>query len=216
MDDLVYEIERKELVENLRRKGIKDENVLSAMEKVERHLFVPEAVRPHAYEDIALPIGYGQTISQPYTVAVMTEALKLKPGQKVLEIGTGSGYQAAILLEMGMKVYTIERQPDIYLRTQKLFDILGLRILMKLGDGTIGWEQYAPYDGIIVTAGSPTIPEKLKKQLAVGGRLVIPVGDRVSQTLTILTKLDEDKFDVEKIPQFAFVPLIGREGWKEK
>jgi len=212
----MYEKEREELVNNLRKKGINDENVLNAILKVERHLFVPDAVRPHAYNDIALPIGYGQTISQPYTVAIMTEGLKLKPGLKVLEIGTGSGYQAAILLEMGMKVYTIERNENIYHRTQKLFDRLGLRILMKLGDGTIGWEEYAPFDGIIVTAGSPTIPEKLKKQLAVNGRMVIPVGGRSTQTMTILTKIAEDKFKIEKIPYFAFVPLIGREGWKEE
>ncbi len=212
----MYEKEREELIQNLRVKGIKDESVLNAMLKVERHLFVPEAVRPHAYNDIALPIGYGQTISQPFTVAIMTEALNLKPNSKVLEIGTGSGYQAAILLEMGMKVYTIERNPDIYYRTQKLFDKLGLRILMKLGDGTIGWEEYAPFDGIIVTAGSPSIPEKLKKQLAVNGRMVIPVGGRSTQTMTILTKISDDKFRIEKIPHFAFVPLIGREGWKEE
>jgi len=212
----MYEKEREELVNNLRKKGINDENVLKAILKVERHLFVPDAVRPHAYNDIALPIGYGQTISQPYTVAIMTEGLKLKKGLKVLEIGTGSGYQAAILLEMGMKVYTIERNENIYHRTQKLFDRLGLRILMKLGDGTIGWEEYAPFDGIIVTAGSPTIPEKLKKQLAVNGRMVIPVGGRSTQTMTILTKIAEDKLKIEKIPYFAFVPLIGREGWKEE
>ncbi len=212
----MYEIEREELVSILKEKGVKDDKVLSAIGSVERHLFVPEAVRAHSYNDVALPIGYGQTISQPYTVAVMTEALKLSPNAKVLEIGTGSGYQAAILQKMGMKVYTIERNDNIYHRTQKLFDKMGLRILMRLGDGTIGWEEYAPYDGIIVTAGSPTIPEKLKKQLAVNGRLVIPVGDRYTQSLTILTKISDTEFKIEKIPQFTFVPLIGKEGWKEK
>lgn len=212
----MYEIEREELVNILKEKGVKDDKVLSAIRNVERHLFVPEAVRSHSYDDVALPIGYGQTISQPYTVAVMTEALKLSPAAKVLEIGTGSGYQAAILLKMGMKVYTIERNDSIYHRTQKLFDKMGLRILMRLGDGTIGWEEYAPYDGIIVTAGSPTIPEKLKKQLAVNGRLVIPVGDMYTQSLTILTKISDTDFKIDKIPQFTFVPLIGKEGWKEK
>jgi len=212
----MYEIEREELVNILKEKGVKDDKVLSAIRNVGRHFFVPEAVRSHSYNDVALPIGYGQTISQPYTVAVMTEALKLSPVAKVLEIGTGSGYQAAILLKMGMKVYTIERNDSIHYRTQKLFDKMGLRILMRLGDGTIGWEDNAPFDGIIVTAGSPTIPEKLKKQLSINGRLVIPVGDRYTQSLTILTKISDTEFKIDKIPQFTFVPLIGKEGWKEK
>ena len=183
---------------------------------MDRHLFVPEAVRYHAYLDVALPIGYGQTISQPYTVAVMTEALKLQKESKVLEIGTGSGYQAAILYSMGMKVFTIERNFDICDRTRKLFDEMALRIVTRCGDGTVGWEEYAPYDGIIVTAGSPSIPENLRKQLSVGGRMVIPVGSKQSQILKVLTKNSDDEFIVESIPQFAFVPLIGKEGWKEK
>ncbi|MBZ0200504.1 MAG: protein-L-isoaspartate(D-aspartate) O-methyltransferase [Ignavibacteriaceae bacterium] len=171
----------------------------------------------HAYKDIALPIGSGQTISQPYTVAYMTQALKLKtPNSKVLEIGTGSGYQAAILFNMGMKVYSIERQFDIYDKTRKLLDKNGIRINTKCGDGTIGWVEHAPYDGIIVTAGSPSVPVSLKKQLAIGGRLVIPVGDKNTQTLKIVTKIDEDNFEIEDVPQFAFVPLIGREGWERK
>jgi len=168
----------------------------------------------HAYKDVALPIGFGQTISQPTTVAVMTQKLNLKPGNKVLEIGTGSGYQAAVLEKMGMKVYSIERQFDIYQMTLNLFDKLGLRVLSKWGDGTIGWDEYAPYDGIIVTAGGPTIPPQLKKQLSIGGKLVIPVGDKNSQTLKIITKTSENDFYVEEEPQFSFVPLIGREGWK--
>jgi protein-L-isoaspartate(D-aspartate) O-methyltransferase len=165
---------------------------------------------------VALPIGHGQTISQPFTVAFMTQAMKVNPGDKVLEIGTGSGYQAAILYEMGMRVYSIERNVDIFYKTRKLFDGLGLRINTKCGDGTLGWEEYSPFDGIIVTAGSPTIPNSLKKQLASGGRLVIPVGDKISQRLKIITKIEEDNFSVEDIPEFAFVPLIGREGWKDK
>jgi protein-L-isoaspartate(D-aspartate) O-methyltransferase len=143
----------------------------------------------------------------------MTQSLRLKPGCKVLEIGTGSGYQAAILEKMGMQVFSIERNTELYLRTRKFFDKMGLRTHTKLGDGTIGWDEYAPYDGIIVTAGSPSIPLSLKKQLSVGGRLVIPVGDKNSQHLTIITKIDEDEFEIEEIPEFKFVPLIGREGW---
>ncbi|OGU55022.1 MAG: protein-L-isoaspartate O-methyltransferase [Ignavibacteria bacterium RBG_13_36_8] len=208
--------EREELIELLRSKGIKDESVLKAMLGVERHKFVPAAVKQHSYQDIALPIGYGQTISQPYTVAFMTEALQLKPNSKVLEIGTGSGYQAAILYKMGVKVYTIERNQDIYNMVLKLFDDLGIRAAVKCGDGTIGWEEFSPYDGIIVTAGSPTIPENLKKQLKVSGRLVIPVGNRYSQIMKILTKISDDKFDINSVPSFAFVPLVGREGWKEE
>lgn len=212
----MYETERKELIDKLRLNGINDPLVLKAFWEVERHRFIPEAMEAHAYKDVALPIGFGQTISQPYTVAFMTQSLQLSKGAKVLEIGTGSGYQAAILVNMGMKVYTIERQHEIFLRTQRLFDRMQIRAVMRLGDGTIGWNDYAPFDGIIVTAGSPIVPVNLKKQLAIGGRLVIPVGDRTSQVLKIITKRSEEDFHTEDIPRFAFVPLIGKEGWKEK
>jgi protein-L-isoaspartate(D-aspartate) O-methyltransferase len=212
----MYETERRELVDSLSMKGIDDIYVLKAIGEVERHLFVPAPIIPHAYKDAALPIGFSQTISQPYTVAYMTQALKLKPNSKVLEIGTGSGYQAAILYNMGMKVFSIERQMAILHSTQKLFDRLSIRVYTKYGDGTIGWDEFAPYDGIVVTAGSPSVPPSLKKQLAIGGRLVIPVGDKVTQTLKIITKLDEESFLTDDIPEFKFVPLIGREGWKEK
>ncbi len=213
---LTYEREREDLVDKLSEKGISDIYVLKAMGEVERHKFVPLAMRHNAYKDIALPIGFGQTISQPFTVAYMTQALRLKKQSKVLEIGTGSGYQAAILNKMGMDVFSIERNMDLYLKTRKLLDDMGLRIHTKCGDGTIGWEEFAPYDGIIVTAGSPTIPESLKKQLSVGGRLVIPVGTKHSQTLKIITKLENDNFNIEDVPEFSFVPLIGREGWSQK
>jgi protein-L-isoaspartate(D-aspartate) O-methyltransferase len=209
----MYETERNILVENLRQKGIKDELVLAAISQVPRHEFVQKIMIPHAYKDVALPIGYGQTISQPYTVALMTESLRLKKDGKVLEIGTGSGYQAAILKFMGMQVFSIERNENIYRQVQNLFDEKNIRIHCKYGDGTIGWGEFAPFDGIIVTAGSPTIPENLKKQLAVGGRLVIPVGNKTTQTLKILQKINDDEFELEEIPNFAFVPLIGREGW---
>ena len=212
----MYETERQELVDKISLKGITDKAVLKAISEVERHKFVPDAMKHHAYNDVDLPIGYGQTISQPFTVAYMTQALKLNPGDKVLEIGTGSGYQAALLVNMGMEVYSIERNVDIFYKTRMLLDEMGLRINTKCGDGTLGWEEFAPYNGIIVTAGAPAIPNSLKKQLALGGRVFIPVGNKISQCLKIVTKLDEDKFEIEEIPEFAFVPLIGREGWKEK
>jgi protein-L-isoaspartate(D-aspartate) O-methyltransferase len=211
----MYKLQRSELVENLRLKGISDELLLQAISKVEREKFVSPVMKPNAYKDIALPIGYGQTISQPYTIAIMTEALQIKKGDKVLEIGTGSGYQAAILFAMGTKVYSIERNVDIYHEVLKRFEKLGIRVHCKCGDGTLGWDAYAPFNKIIVTAGSPVIPETLKKQLAVDGKMIIPVGNMSSQTLKVLTKKAQDEFEIEEIPLFAFVPLIGREGWKE-
>lgn len=211
----MYKLQRHELVQNLRLKGISDEAVLQAISKVEREKFVQSVMKPNAYKDIALPIGQGQTISQPYTIAIMTEALQIKKGDKVLEIGTGSGYQAAVLFEMGAKVYSIERNIDIYNQVLKKFEKLGVRVHCKCGDGTLGWDAYSPFDKIIVTAGAPNIPEALKKQLAINGKMVIPVGTMSSQTLKVLTKKEENEFEIEEIPQFAFVPLIGREGWKE-
>ncbi len=210
------ESERNILVNSIEDKGVTDSNVLSALRKVEREKFIPLMMQPNAYRDIALPIGYGQTISQPYTVALMTQALKVKKGDKVLEIGTGSGYQAAILEKMGAKVYSIERHNDLYRTAQKLFDKLGIRVSTKCGDGTIGWSEFAPYDGIIVTAGSPEIPDSLKKQLVNGGRLVIPVGGKQTQTLKVVTRESEDEYEIESIPEFAFVPLIGREAWDKE
>jgi len=209
----MYRVKREELVDKLSNKGIDDIFVLKAIGEVERHKFVPYAMKHHAYEDVALPIGFGQTISQPYTVALMTQELKVKPDNKILEIGTGSGYQAAILNKMGASVYSIERQLDILHNTQKLFDEHGIHVFTKYGDGTLGWEEYAPFDGIIVTAGSPSIPETLKKQLAVGGRLVIPVGNRNSQKLIVIRKISENEFETKEIPEFKFVLLIGKEGW---
>jgi len=210
----MFESERKELVEKLAARKITDPLVLEAFGKVERHLFLPKALELHAYRDVALPIGFGQTISQPFTVAFMTQELNLQKGAKILEIGTGSGYQAAILMAMGMKVFSIERQFDIYQRTRALFDELQIHALLKFGDGTIGWEEFAPYDGIIVTAGSPAIPNSLKKQLQNGCRLVIPVGNKSTQILTIVTKVEEKVFNTREVPAFTFVPLIGREGWE--
>lgn len=212
----MFRVQREELVDELTKKGITDLAVIKAIGTVPREKFIDKTLHHMAYKDVALPIGYNQTISQPYTVAFMTQLLNIKkPGMKILEIGTGSGYQAAILYEMKCDVYSIERNIDLFNRTAKLFDKLGIRVHAKCGDGTIGWAEFAPYDGIIVTAGSPTIPNKLKEQLAIGGRMVIPVGDKISQKLYLVIKKDENNFEVEKIPEFTFVPLIGREGWKK-
>lgn len=212
----MFRVQREELIDELTKKGISDIAVIKAIGRIPREKFIPKTMEHFAYKDVALPIGYEQTISQPYTVAYMTEQLKIKKsGMKILEIGTGSGYQAAVLYEMGCDVYSIERNLDLHHRTTKLFDKLGIRVHAKYGDGTIGWNDFAPYDGIIVTAGSPTIPQKLKDQLVIGGRMIIPVGDRVSQKLYLLIKKSETDFDSEIIPEFTFVPLIGREGWKK-
>jgi len=211
----MYKKQRYNLIENLRMKNISDDLLLQAISNVEREKFVSPVMKPNAYKDIALPIGYGQTISQPYTIAVMTQALQIKKGDKVLEIGTGSGYQAAILFQMGAKVYSIERHVDIYNEVLKRFEKLGVRVHCKCGDGTLGWDSYSPFDKIIVTAGAPDIPVALKKQLAINGKMVIPVGTMNSQTLRVLTKTADNEFEIQDIPQFAFVPLIGREGWKE-
>ena len=207
-----FEEERREMIDVLKERGINDERLLQAMMKVERHLFVSEPFINRAYDDTALPIAKQQTISQPYTVAFMTQELDLKMGSKVLEIGTGSGYQAAILAEMGCKVYTIERHVDLLLQARKMFEKRGYRIGSKAGDGTIGWAEFAPYDGIVVTAAAPSVPEPLKEQLADGGKLVIPVGDLDLQDLHVITKIGES-FEVRIAQGFKFVPLIGKKGW---
>jgi len=212
----MYEFEREELAKILIQKGIKDKNVLGAIQKVERHLFIPRSLWKDAYQDSAIPIGYEQTISQPYTVAVMTQALRVKEGDKILEIGTGSGYQAAILAELGTHVFSIERNYQLHLLVSERLNSIGIRCNLKFGDGTIGWSEFAPYEGIIVTAGSPDIPKTLLKQLKMGGRMVIPVGDRYEQNLILLEKKEDDLFKKEVIPNFAFVKLIGREGWKDE
>lgn len=207
-----FETERKELIEILKDKGITDANVLTAMGKVERHLFVDPMFVNRAYEDNALPIGSEQTISQPYTVAFMTQALKPVKGMKVLELGTGSGYQSAVLATIGCRVFTIERHLSLLISARKMFDAQHLKIASKGGDGSIGWSEHAPYDGIIVTAGSPAIPDPLVNQLVEGGRIVIPVGDRDSQQLIIGTKL-KDSLLKEIVEGFKFVPLIGKNAW---
>ncbi len=206
---------REQLVKELKQKGIKDQRVLDAIGMVEREKFIPKTMAHLAYKDTALPIGFEQTISQPYTVAFMTEKLNLKDGDKVLEVGTGSGYQAAILYQMGMRVYTIEINLELHNRTKKLFDELGIRVYTQFGDGTIGLSEFAPYNGIIVTAGSPTIPGKLLEQLEIGGRLVIPIGPRDYQDLVVITRKSEDEYSKESYPRFLFVPLLGKNGWQK-
>ncbi len=195
-------------------RGIKDEKVLNAMRKIPRHLFVPSDRIDEAYEDRPLPIGYGQTISQPYMVAVMTELLKPNKNKKILEIGTGCGYQTAILAEICKEVYTIERIPELTEIAKRNIEKLGYKnVFFKTGDGSLGWEENAPYDGIIVTAGAPKVPESLKKQLSKnGGVLVIPVGSQFTQSLLRITR-KENFFDTEELFFCAFVPLIGEEGW---
>ena len=202
-------------MELLKRKGISDGLVLDAISKVPRHRFVESSLAHRAYEDVALPIGNKQTISQPYTVAFMTQSLHVSSGQKVLEIGTGSGYQAAVLKQMGVIVFSIERHQDLLEKARHTLELLGYGIAVKCGDGTLGWSQYGPYDGIICTAGSPGVPPSLLKQLKVGARLVIPVGDGEGQSLRIVRRDGEDDFTTEEIAGFKFVPLIGRDGWKK-
>ena len=201
-----------EMISLIKSRGIKDEILISAMQKVRREDFISQPFKLRAYEDCALPIGENQTISQPYTVAVMTESLKIFRGAKILEIGTGSGYQATILAEMGAKVFTIERHLELHSKAKEIFSKLNLPIISKFGDGTLGWKECAPFDGIIVTAGAPIVPDNLKLQLAINGRLVIPVGGSDSQDILIIERNEKD-FTTTKICGFKFVPLIGKEGW---
>ena len=210
---LLLEEEKRKLVEGLWDKGIKDESVLKAIYDIPREKFISDALRKFAYDDNALPIECAQTISQPFTVAYMTQVLAIKPGDKILEIGTGSGYQAAVLCKLGAEVYSVERIEKLYENASGLLRQLGYNVHLKLDDGTLGWEENAPYDKIIVTAGAPDIPHHLVEQLNIGGKLVIPVGDQQTQRLLEITRTEKG---VEKkfYEHFKFVPLIGAEGWK--
>jgi protein-L-isoaspartate(D-aspartate) O-methyltransferase len=199
---------RKKLVDELRKKGITDEEVLRAVNKVPRHDFMDPAFLNHAYIDKAFPISSGQTISQPYTVAVQSSLLQIKKRDKILEIGTGSGYQAAVLAEMGAKVYTIERYRELYMKAQRTLTSLGYSADFFFGDGYEGKPQYGPFDGIIITAATREIPEKLLRQLKVGGRLVVPLGDNISQVMTLVIRSEEDKFDYSSHGSFVFVPML--------
>ncbi|MDI9342531.1 MAG: protein-L-isoaspartate(D-aspartate) O-methyltransferase [Sediminibacterium sp.] len=213
-DEYLFQGKRKRLVEQLKQKGIKDEKVLVAIGKIPRHLFFDQttarpALLDHAYSDKALPIGAGQTISHPYTVAFQTEKLAIKPGDKVLEIGTGCGYQTAVLLEMGAKVYSIERQKTLFDKTRLFLPHIGYRAARLIyGDGYKGLPQFAPYDKIIVTAGAPYIPNDLLIQLAVGGIMLIPIGEGESQEMNLLRKVGPSNFEKQVLGQFKFVPLL--------
>jgi protein-L-isoaspartate(D-aspartate) O-methyltransferase len=200
---------RRKLVDEIRRKGITDERVLSAINKIPRHLFMDSGFIRFAYRDQAFPIRAGQTISQPFTVAIQTQLLKVNQMDKVLEIGTGSGYQAAILAELGAQVYTIERQKELYLCFQDLLTSLGYRINFFYGDGYQGLPTYGPFDRILVTAAAPEIPEKLLEQLKTGGRMVIPLGHYGSQIMTLVVKTGEGTFETSEHGCFVFVPMLG-------
>ncbi len=201
------------LEEQIIPRGVTDSKVIAAMGRVPRHLFVEDALQSQAYGDYALPIGSGQTISQPYIVGLMTQALNLTPKHIVLEIGTGSGYQTAVLSQLCAKVYTVERLKPLFIKARRLFDKLHyLNVVCKLDDGTIGWPVYAPYDAIIVTAAGPILPSALLAQLADPGTMVIPVGGRQSQKLMVVRKLDGVVTE-EDIENVRFVRLIGQQGW---
>lgn len=206
--------QRQGLVELLREKGIVDERVLAAIGQIPRHLFMDQALEQRAYEDEALPIGLSQTISQPFTVAYQSETLAPQPGERILEIGTGSGYQAAVLSTLGVSLFTIERLRPLFERTRPLLKELGYRANCRHGDGTKGWESMAPFDGIVVTAGAIDIPRPLLDQLKApedgqpGGRLVIPVGGSAGQTMQRIVRTGNNTFEAEELEAFSFVPLI--------
>ena len=207
-DSFMHQGMRKKLVQTLEKKGIHDKEVLVAIGRIPRHLFMDSGFIDHAYVDKAFPIGADQTISQPYTVARQTELLEVKKGDKVLEIGTGSGYQAAVLIEMGANLYTIERQNELFKKAKLFLPKLGYKPKRLIfGDGYLGLEEEAPFDGIIVTAGAPFVPKPLLAQLKVGGRLVIPVGDDV-QIMTVFTRKSETEFEKKEFGEFRFVPLL--------
>ena len=218
----VYDRRREALVAELRQRGISDARVLDAIGRVERHHFIPDsALLPRAYHDEALPIGLGQTISQPFTVAYQTTLLDVRPGDRILEVGTGSGYQAAVLATLGAEVWSIERHAGLAERTTPLLEGLGYRVRTRVGDGTLGWEDAAPFDGIVVTAGGVEVPPALLRQLRVpdtrtdgtvvrrGGVLVIPVGGSGGQTMQRLVRTSEQRVEMEEMGQFRFVPLVG-------
>ena len=211
-----YERKREEMVRSqIEARGIRDPRVLSAFRIVPRHLFVSEALRDQAYGDYPLPIGEQQTISQPYIVAEMTQALELKKDDRVLEIGTGSGYQAAILAQIVYRVYTVERKRSLYMQSRNLFDKLNYHnIVTKYADGTKGWQEESPFDAIVVTAGAPEIPEVLINQLAIGGRLVVPVGNQHTQELIKIYR-NREKIEQTNLGGCRFVKLVGEHGWRE-
>jgi protein-L-isoaspartate(D-aspartate) O-methyltransferase len=214
MEDKPASLRQAMVEDQLVARGIRDKKVLAAFRRVPRHEFVPAALRSAAYDDGALPIGAGQTISQPYMVAIMTELLRLKGGETVLEVGTGSGYQTAVLAELSRRVCTIEREPSLSENARAALSRLGYsNVEFAVGDGSAGCPAGAPYNGIVVTAGCPAVPQPLTDQLAEGGRLVLPLGDKFLQTLTVVTK-ENGRLKQESSVACVFVPLIGRYGWR--
>lgn len=199
---------RKQLIDQLRQKGITDERVLTAFDAIPRHFFLDLVFEQQAYSNVAFQIGAGQTISHPYTVAFQTSILELKKGEKVLEIGTGSGFQTCILCSMGMKVFSIERQKELHMKAKKIIDHFRFTPKLFFGDGYEGKETFAPFDKILVTCGAPFIPEKLVQQLKVGGMMVIPVGDLDSQEMHRITKISETEYKEEVFGNFSFVPML--------
>ena len=212
-----YSIARRNMVDRqLKARGIKDPRVLAAVGQIPRHLFVEDAFASQAYGDFPLPIGEKQTISQPYMVGLMSEALQLTGNEKVLEIGTGSGYQAAVLAKLAGRVFSVERIPALARRARRILDSIGCgSVNIKVTDGTLGWEEEAPFDAIVVTAGAPSVPDCYLRQLAIGGRLVIPVGDMGVQVLKRITRTGENNFAEEQLVDCRFVPLLGKLGWRE-
>lgn len=207
-DSALHQGMRKKLVEEIEKKGITDKFVLEAIGKVPRHLFMESGFLNFAYRDQAFPIGAGQTISQPFTVAYQSQLLKVSPNDKILEIGTGSGYQAAVLIELGAMVFTIERQRELFLKVQQFLPSIGYNPRFFFGDGYKGLPSYGPFDGIVVTAAAPYIPEELKNQLKTGGRLVIPVNSEFHQIMTVVTRKSETEFDERHYGNFSFVPML--------
>ena len=199
---------RKQLIDQLRKKGITDERVLTAFDAIPRHFFLDLAFEQQAYSDVAFQIGSGQTISQPYTVAFQTSILELKKGEKVLEIGTGSGFQSCILCAMGMKVFSIERQKELHIKAKKIIDYFGFTPKLFFGDGYEGKKTFAPFDKILVTCGAPFVPEKLVQQLKIGGMMVIPVGDLDIQEMHRITKISDTEYKEEVFGNFSFVPML--------
>jgi len=208
IDNYKHKGMRKRLVEEVKAKGITDTNVLAAIGKIPRHVFMDSSFENFAYQDVPFPIGSGQTISQPYTVGFQSQLLNIKKGDKILEVGTGSGYQAIVLMELGAKVYSIERQRKLYDRTRKLMHKLGYNAKLFYGDGYKGLPSYAPFDKIIVTAGAPEIPKELLKQLKIGGVLVIPIGGDEGQVMYSITRVSEKSFEQQTHGDFAFVPML--------
>lgn len=213
-DNYLHKGKRERLIKELKKKGITDSRVLEALNKVPRHLFVDKIFEHHAYENKPFSIGEGQTISHPYTVAFQTQQLNIKSTDKILEIGTGSGYQTAVLYQLSKNIFSIERQKLLFNKTKKLLlDKFKFDVKLFLGDGTLGLVKFAPYDKIIITAGAPSLPKKLIRQLNIGGVMILPVGNEIEQKMIKITRISEDDFESQAFSDFSFVPLIGDEGW---